>query len=385
MMETKVILILGGYGNTGRPLARLLLQESDAQLILAGRNQAKAESFAAELNHAFTGNRARGIYADASDEAQLRQAFAGVDLVVVASSTTRYTRQVASAALATRIGYLDIQYSTQKISLLKSMAERIRQAGCCFITDAGFHPGLPALLVRYVAQSFDRLKRARVGSVIKEDWKRLEVGESAIDELVDLINDYQMSVFKDGEWHKVSLFSTSDYIRMDFRGQFGKQYCAPMMLEEMSTLPELFPSLEETGFYVGSFNWFVDWIIMPISIVAMKLWPQAAKRPMSKWIHWGLNTFSKPPYGTLLKVEASGEENGRPKAVSVIISHPDGYLFTAIPVAACLLQYMDGSINLPGLWTQAHIVEPVRFIKDMQRMGIEVQRKDRGSNEVEQE
>ena len=103
-METKVILILGGYGNTGRPLARLLLQESDAQLILAGRNQAKAESFAAELNHAFTGNRARGIYADASDEAQLRQAFAGVDLVVVASSTTRYTRQVASAALATRIG-----------------------------------------------------------------------------------------------------------------------------------------------------------------------------------------------------------------------------------------------------------------------------------------
>ena len=56
--------------------------------------------------------------------------------------------------------------------------------------------------------------------------------------------------------------------------------------------------------------------------------------------------------------------------MQVIISHPDGYLFTAIPVAACLLQYLDGSIDRPGLWMQALVVEPTRFMTDMQRMGI---------------
>jgi short subunit dehydrogenase-like uncharacterized protein len=60
-MNEPTILILGGYGDTGKLLARFLLQESRASVILAGRNQAKADSAAVELNCAFDGNRARGM------------------------------------------------------------------------------------------------------------------------------------------------------------------------------------------------------------------------------------------------------------------------------------------------------------------------------------
>ena len=312
-MQAKTILILGGYGNTGRPLARLLLQESDAKLVIAGRNLEKAKSFAEELNHAVDGNRVRPVYADASNLEKLKQAFTGVDFVVVASSTTQYAPQVAEAALEARIGYLDIQISTQKIALLKSMEDKIQEAGCCFITDGGFHPGLPAFLVRYVAQYFDQLVSARVGSVIKEDWKSLKVEDSTIYELVDLMNDYQMVSFKGGQWKKASMLSMSDFITMDFGGVFGKQYCAPMLLEEMRLLPQMYPTLMETGFFVGSFNWVVDWLIMPLTLVAMKLAPQAALKPMARWMRWGLNTFSKPPYGTMLNVESTGNKDGQPR------------------------------------------------------------------------
>jgi saccharopine dehydrogenase (NAD+, L-lysine-forming) len=165
----------------------------------------------------------------------------------------------------------------------------------------------------------------------------------------------------------------SDFIAMDFGREFGRQACAPMLLEEMRQLPGMFPSLRDTGFYVGGFNWFVDWIIMPIAMLAMRLAPKTASKPMGRWMLWGLQTFSRPPFGTVLKVEATGMKDGQSSARQVTISHPDGYLFTAIPVVACLLQYLDGTIGKPGLWLQAHVVEPSRFMRDMQRMGISVE------------
>jgi hypothetical protein len=369
-MKQITILILGGYGNTGRPLARLLLQESNAQLVIGGRNLDKARLYGDKLNQAFEGNRVCCMSVDASDLLSLRHACEEVDFVIVASSTTQFTHQIAQAALETRIGYLDIQYSSQKISILRSMDAAIQQAGCCFITDGGFHPGLPAFLVRYASQFFDQLEVARVGSVIKEDWKSLEIEDSTVYELMELMNDFDMSIYKAGTWRKASLYSMTDFIRMDFGGDFGKQYCAPMLLEEMRALPEMFPMLTETGFYVGSFNWFVDWVILPLAMIAMRLSPHAALRPMGRWMHWGLKTFSRPPYGTLLQLEAAGKKNGQPKTMQIVISHPDGYMFTAIPVAVCMLQYLDGSIAAPGLWLQATVVEPNRFMRDMQRMGI---------------
>ena len=54
----------------------------------------------------------------------------------------------------------------------------------------------------------------------------------------------------------------------DFGREFGRQYAVPMFLEEMRAIPELYPGIKETGFLVGGFNWFVDWFISPIIMVA---------------------------------------------------------------------------------------------------------------------
>jgi saccharopine dehydrogenase-like NADP-dependent oxidoreductase len=366
------VLILGGYGNTGRPLARLLLEATDVRLVLAGRNVARAEATAAELNGRFGGDRVVGAYADASQLPSLHRAFEDVDVVVVTSSTAEFVENVANAALEARADYLDVQYSTQKMAVLQSMAGRIEESGCCFITDGGFHPGLPAALIHYVAPCFDRLEKAVVGSVIKIDWASLDIGTTTVEELVTEFTDFQALVFREGSWQQIGMMGMMKPQTMDFGREFGRQYCVPMFLEEMRAIPELYPDILETGFYVGGFNWFVDWFASPIIMLALHLWPQRAITPTARLMHWGLRTFSRPPYGTLLKVEARGTRDGQAKAVDVTIYHEDGYAFTAIPVAACLLQYLDGSIRKPGLWLQAHIVEPNRLMRDMERLGIEV-------------
>lgn len=372
IMEEKTFLILGGYGNTGRLISRLLLQESGVRLVLAGRTIESADAAAAQLNSRFEGGRVSATYADASDVVSLTKALEGVDFIIVASSSSEYAEQVARAALEVGVDYLDIQYSTKKTAALKALAGEIKNSGYCFITDGGFHPGLPAALIRYVAQFFDHLKTAIVGSVIKVDWASLTMSDSTVYEFMEEISDFEALVFKEGQWKKARMLGMMDYIAMDFGGDFGKQYCVPMFLEEMRPIPDMFPSLSKTGFFVGGFNWFVDWLVFPISMLGLRLFPHTARKPLGELMKWGLNAFSKPPYGTALKVEARGEKESKDKAVNVSIYHEDGYMLTAIPVVACLLQYLDGSLRKPGLWTQANIVEPNRLITDIERLGVDV-------------
>ncbi|MBI3362711.1 MAG: saccharopine dehydrogenase NADP-binding domain-containing protein [Chloroflexi bacterium] len=364
---TTSILILGGYGYAGRLLARHLLAESDAGLVLAGRNAEKAQSLTAQLNAEFAGDRVAGIRADAADSESLRRAFCGIDLVLVAATTVEHTERVARAAVEAGVDYLDIQFSPKRIPVLQSLADEICRAGRCFITEAGFHPGLLTAMVRFVAPHFSHLDTAIVGSVLNPEGG-LPSAES-VDELIEAFKDYQGQVFKDGRWQTAGSF---DVRAIDFGAEFGRRSCYSMFLEEMRSLPDTYPSLNTTGFYVAGFNWFVDYLLTPVIMLSLKLWPERAVRPMGRLLVWGTQKFASPPYGVLLKIEATGEKDGKPLKVEASAFHSDGYEFTAIPVVACLLQYLDGSIKRPGLWMMGHLVDPARLFGDMERMGITV-------------
>ena len=147
------ILILGGTGLTGRRIARRLLESSDAEITIAARHVDAGNALAEELNREHPGRRAAAVHADAADARSLRSAFRNHSLVVVAAPTTPQADLVIRAALEEEVDYLDVQLGAGKLSLLRSLATSIQESGRCFITEAGFHPGLPAAMVRWAAAS----------------------------------------------------------------------------------------------------------------------------------------------------------------------------------------------------------------------------------------
>ena len=229
---------------------------------------------------------------------------------------------------------------------------------------------------------------------MRVDWRAFDFSTATIEEFVEEFRDYRVEALRDGVWAKVGWREAQR--RVDFGPYFGTHPCSLMYLEELRRLPQLIPSLRSCGFYVAGFNRVVDYTLMPLGMVVMKVAPGRLGPPYSRLLAWGLRTFQKPPYATVWQVEADGTaradaaDDGRKSAadadgalphrqpaaeplhVRLRLIHEDGYFLTAAAAAACLLQYLDGSIRTPGLHLQALVVEPGRFLDDLRRLGVSI-------------
>lgn len=195
----------------------------------------------------------------------------------------------------------------------------------------------------------------------------LQFSDATAQEMIEEFRGFDPSCYSDGQWVRQSAWKAK---RIDFGPPFGSRYCVPMMLAELRSLPDTLPTLRETGFFIAGFNWFIDYVFMTIALIGLAVAPRASIGPLAKLFVWGCGKFGKPPFGIALMVEAAGRKDGVQLSKRFRCRHDDGYLLTAIPVAACLLQYLDGSIAKPGLWFQANVAEPKRMIRDMARMGV---------------
>ena len=174
----------------------------------------------------------------------------------------------------------------------------------------------------------------------------------------------------DGEWRKASLWSTKGFRKADFGPPFGSRQCAPMYIDELRELPERLPTLRETGFFIAGFNPVTDFLIMPLTVIAYRVSPQTLGPAAARLMYWALRRLSNPPFETILCVHATGTLNGQPTTATITLRHVDGYVMTAVPVAVCLLEYLDGAFRTPGVHTMGNIVEPQQLLRDMVRMGV---------------
>lgn len=367
---SKTFLILGGYGNTGFLIADLLLKHTDSKLIIAGRSKAKAGKASHTLNEKYFDERTKPLAFNVGDKTKLTSACKEVDMVIVASSTLDLIKIVAETAVETGIDYIDIQSSSeQKINLLRSFEPLINDKNLLFITDAGFHPGIPSALVRLAHSHFDRLDLAYIASYINLNWRELEFSQSTVKELINDFVNYKPIAFTNGNWQK---FKYKMYKKFDFGSSAGKQTCAPMMLEELREFPVTIPTLRELGFFVSGFNAFVNYFIIPFVIFSSKLIPGFFMKPLVFIVEWGLKKFSKAPYQTILMLSAVGKKDGMDRELRIVLSHTDGYWLTAASVVAALIEYLKGDFKESGLHFQGHLVQPPEFLKYIENLGVKV-------------
>ena len=121
-------------------------------------------------------------------------------------------------------------------------------------------------------------------------------------------------------------------------------------------------SLRETGFFVGSFGWLPDYVVVPIVMLGVKLGPRFVQQPLARLFARSLRWASKPPFATLLQLEVEGANaDGEQRSLSLRLSHSDGYGNT---VAARDRQHLTGhaveAIGLERRAAQPAMSMPIR-------------------------
>ncbi|PIQ77877.1 hypothetical protein COV82_02410 [Candidatus Peregrinibacteria bacterium CG11_big_fil_rev_8_21_14_0_20_46_8] len=368
----KTIFILGGYGSTGRAVCRRLLQNTDANIVIAGRDVARAKTVALELKKTYLPERIHTAQADAAKCAELVESIKNIDLLLVASNTPQYAKNVAAAAIEAGVDYLDYHFNHNVPGELQKLDSEAKKRNRVIITQAGFHPGLPATFVRYGAKFFDTYESALIGMIMNSP---IENSDSIL-ELVDELQEPSGELFENGSWRKAKFRDTHIF---DF-GRFGKKQCVPLKMVEMHILPSMFP-LKKIGTFVAGFNWCTDYFIFPLAFIIGKIFPKRSRNFLAKLLTWGINTFSSKIPGVVFVLEAKGKCEKEGKTLRLVADHQDAYDFTAISVVACIKQYLDGKIISPGVHMMAAAVDPEEIIKDLQEMSVTISQSLRPNGE----
>jgi saccharopine dehydrogenase-like NADP-dependent oxidoreductase len=364
------IVMLGASGNAGRTIATLLAPflTADDTLVLAGRDRAKLDATRA----AIIGPAAlETALIDVDDPTTTRAGFDGAGLVVMTVSRPDLAGQIARIALDAGADWFDTMLSSPvKLSALRALRPEIERAGRCFVTDGGFHPGLPGALVRWAAGELDELQSADVMGGLRTDWRAESLAESTVEEMLGEFNSFDLRAWVDGEWRRLKW---SDCPTVDFGPPIGKQVCVPMPLAEMEDLPAMYPGLRNCGFYISGFGPVMDYLALPVIMLMAKL--PGLRGPTRRFTRWSFGRLASvpPPHRLVAKLEATGRRRGEPATASVTVSGEEGYHLTAAPPVVCLRHLLDGSIRPPGLHLQAHLIRPDTMLAELAELGLDVE------------
>lgn len=364
------IVAVGGAGNAGRAITGLLgpfLNAAD-HLVLAGRDLQRLDHAASMIETPATISTAR---LELPDAARTAKVIAGADAVVVTASRPDLIGELADKAIEAGADWIDTLLSTpSKSATLAARAAKITAARRCFVTDGGFHPGLPAVLVHWAGEQYDQLLQADVMAGLRADWRADSLSDSTVEEMLSEFTDFDLTTWIDGGRHTLR---SRQLPRVDFGEPIGRKVVVPMPLAEMDSLPERYPGIQRCGFYISGFSPAMDYLALPVLMGMAKVpaWHRATVRA-TRWSMAHLAS-SPEPHRLVLRSQGVGVRDGQIMTSFVAVSHADGYRLTAAPVVACLRRILDGRNRTPGLHRQADFVPPSEFLPDLAELGLDVE------------
>ncbi len=353
--------IVGGYGATGRAVASELSKSNDGDILIGGRDLARASALAAQL-----GSKASAAQLDVLDGRSLDD-FCGRCSIVVncAGPVTVLEDRLAQTAFRKRCHYIDVAgIGIVKERMLPHSAE-IANLGLSFVVSAGWMPGLSELVAFYANA------RART---------RMDVIESLAVYFADS-GEWSDSALRDGVWYLRQMgLRSPGYFRHGERVK-AKMSVASRKVDLGDPVGagrfSLFytPELEQVGRRMRDCDVYTYSYVSGFRSVAAAILMALAPLPEGYGVRLLRNIFrrNRLPVDGFVAAEVVGSSQGRRVAFMAQLFYRDrrDYWINGLVAAMVARMISEGQGVQAGVHLLADAVDPIAFMASLREAGVE--------------
>lgn len=278
------VLVLGGYGNFGSYVCRALASNPLIQLIVAGRDIAKAQAFAADLNAS------NPPEAAAIDIGQPAEAIAACRPGLVIHTVGPFQGQdyrVAEAAIACRAHYCDLSDARGFVVNIGRLSEAARDARVAVVAGASSVPCLTAAFLDAALPDFAAIESVEYGIASAQETNRGLGTAAAILSYVGR----PFAALRDGRMRRV--FGWQD-IRSEVFPELGRRRFGNCDFPDLELFPTRYPTLLSmragAGHEIAVLHfgiWLLSWLVRLGLLPRLDRWAPRLHNASFLFDRWG--------------------------------------------------------------------------------------------------
>jgi saccharopine dehydrogenase-like NADP-dependent oxidoreductase len=252
------VLVLGGYGNFGGYVCRALGGDATIQLVVAGRDHARARAFAAGLAAV---NPAEAAAVDIDDPEEAIAA-SRPDLVIhTVGPFQGQDYRVAEAAIACGAHYCDLADAREFVTRVGVLDAKAKDAGVAVIAGASSVPCLTAAYLDAAASEFAVIDCVDYGIAAAQQTNRGLGTASAILSYVGR----PFTMLRDGRMARVFGWQG---LHSEVYPELGRRWFGYCDIPDNALFPERYPTLKTMRFCAGHeitvlhfATWLLSWMV----------------------------------------------------------------------------------------------------------------------------
>lgn len=356
------VLIIGGRGRIGKSVALDIASNTDANIIITGRDDK-------EVDRQNISERLQFLPLDLEDREGLRRAIKGCNLVVHCAGPFHYRDgRVIKNCIEERVNYLDVSDHRSFYQKVIPYRDEAKNAGVTAILNTGVFPGISNSMVRQGIEQLDEPEKIHLSYVVAgSGGAGITVMRTTF---LGLRNTF--AAWIDGKWQQVLPYSKREVV--EFPQPYGKTGVYWFDVPETYTFAESFPVktiITKFGSVPDLYN-HLTWITAHIFPPA---WIESSQ---------GIEFFSRVSYlmtsvtdkfsgiGVAMRSEITGKKNGKSAKYCSIMLHENTAVAAGCGTGSIAQLMLAGKLDKPGIYPVEQVLPTHLFEQAMASRGIKI-------------